>query len=125
MQDGFLSVDMENLECHILDGPESHGSRRIVKVWVDLPGEGGNWRIGWKVRRKEASELRCLTVKDIFKVLNNTVEEIREDHSIKSRRASKEAFGEVGWCMEKRLPKQVFAHGREMDIRKVDQVKDG
>jgi hypothetical protein len=49
---------------------------------VDCPGDGGNGRMGWNVRRNEASAFRCLTVKDIFDLLYNTVEEIREYHSI-------------------------------------------
>lgn len=48
------------------DAPDSHGSRRMVKAWGDCSAEGGRSRRGSKVRRKEASELRCLMVKDIF-----------------------------------------------------------
>jgi len=32
-QEGVLRVEMENLECHILEGPESHGSTSIVKLF--------------------------------------------------------------------------------------------
>jgi hypothetical protein len=39
--------------------------------------------MGSKVRRKEASELRCLTVKDIFKSLNDAVEKGCERHPLK------------------------------------------
>jgi hypothetical protein len=39
-----------------------------VKACEDWPGEGGKDEIGWKVRRKHASELRCLTVRDILVV---------------------------------------------------------
>ena len=34
------------------------------------------------MRRKEASVLRCLTVKDIFKTLDETIEEARKVHVI-------------------------------------------
>ena len=47
----------------------------------DSPGEGGNGTIGWKVRRKEESQLSCLTVKDIFKVWNDSIEKTVECHS--------------------------------------------
>jgi hypothetical protein len=71
---------MENLECHIFEEPDSQGSRRIVNSLVDCPGEGGKGRIGLKVSKKEASEFRCLTVKDIFELLDYSVEEVREGH---------------------------------------------
>ncbi len=61
---------MEKMEWNILDGPVSHGSRRMVKVFEDRPGVGGKGKMGWKVRRNEASALRCLTVNDIFAVLD-------------------------------------------------------
>lgn len=35
-----------------------------------------------KVRRKDASALRCLTVKDIFEALNEEIEELCETHSL-------------------------------------------
>ena len=55
----------------------------MVNVFASWPGEGGKaWR-GWKVRRNEASEFRCLTVKDIVnEVLDETIEEIGEAHSL-------------------------------------------
>jgi len=71
-------LEIENLVCHILDGPESQGSTRMVKGFSTLPGEGGKSRIGWKVRRKDASEFRCLTVKDMFEVLDDSIKDIRE-----------------------------------------------
>ena len=46
MQAGCLCRDMENLECHILDVPEIHGSSRIVKLFVEWDGDGGKGRIG-------------------------------------------------------------------------------
>lgn len=67
MHDGVLRWDIENLEWNILDGPDNHGSRRIVKVFDGRPGEGGKGEIGSKVRENEASLFKCLTVKDIFK----------------------------------------------------------
>jgi hypothetical protein len=33
------------------------------------------------VRRNDASVLRCFTVNDIFEVLNETIDEVREGHS--------------------------------------------
>jgi hypothetical protein len=51
----------------------------MVKELLVVPGEGGKSRIGWNVRRKDASELRCLTVKDIFEVLDNSVKATREE----------------------------------------------
>jgi hypothetical protein len=60
---------MENLGCHILEGPDTQGSRRIVNGLFDCPGVGGKvFGIGSKVRRNEASEFRCLIVKDIFDI---------------------------------------------------------
>jgi len=66
-----------------------------VKAWEECPGEGGkDEEIGWKVRRKDASELRCLTVRDILSVcvfgrLNRlsrlVVYGIEEAESIESR----------------------------------------
>ena len=81
MHDGVLCVAIENFGCHILEGPESHGSIRIVTALVSSPGEGGNGRTGWKVRRKEASAFRCLTVKDIFGVSEQTVDQSRKHHA--------------------------------------------
>jgi hypothetical protein len=49
-----------------------------VKELSTLAGEGGKSRIGWNVRRKDASEFRCLTVKDIFEVLDDWIKDIRE-----------------------------------------------
>ncbi len=57
---------MENLEWKILDGPESHGSRRMVKVTGGSLAVGRSKRVGWNVRRKEVSEFRCFTVNDIL-----------------------------------------------------------
>ena len=65
MHDGSFCLDTENLGCHILEGPDSHGSRRMVNSFVGCPGEGGKGRMGRKVRRNEASELRCLIVNAI------------------------------------------------------------
>jgi len=66
MHGSCFFFEMENLGCHTLEVPESHGSRTIVKLWADCPGEGGKGRIGRKVSRNEASELRDLTVRDIL-----------------------------------------------------------
>ena len=38
-------------------------------------------RTGWKVRRKEQSALRFLTVKDIFEMLNDPVENAEKVHA--------------------------------------------
>jgi hypothetical protein len=46
----------------------------------DSPGEGGKGTIGWKVRRKEESQLRCLTVKDIFEVWDDSIEKTIKGH---------------------------------------------
>ncbi len=45
-------------------GPESHGSTRIEKTPA-LEADDGDWRRGAKVKRKEESPLRCLTVSDM------------------------------------------------------------
>ena len=82
MHGASFCVEIENLGCHIFEAPVSHGSNTIVKAFDDGPGEGGNGRIGSKVRRKEASAFRCLTVKDIFELLNDAVEEGCQRHSI-------------------------------------------
>lgn len=74
MQDGFLCVEMENLECQILEGPESQGSSNTVNGLTDSLGERGYVIMGAKERRKEASALRCLTVKDIFGTVNDAIE---------------------------------------------------
>lgn len=79
--DGTVWVEMLNFECHILEAPSNHGSMRTVKVSLGLCDEvgesrPGSSRWGWElvsgenVRRKEASALRCLTVKDIFKIID-------------------------------------------------------
>jgi hypothetical protein len=57
---------MENLGCHILEGPQSHGSRTMVNSFIDCAVERGKGRIGRKVRRNEASELRDLIVRAIM-----------------------------------------------------------
>ena len=44
--------------------------------------EGGKGSMGWKVRRKEASLLRCLTVKDIFKSFDEAVQYGGKGHGI-------------------------------------------
>ena len=68
MHDGCFCLEIENLECQTFEGPDSHGSSTMVNSFGGSPGVGGNGRIGRNVRRKEASELRCLTVKDMVKV---------------------------------------------------------
>lgn len=78
MQDGCFCLEMENLECHTLDGPESQGSSRIVNSLVGYPGEGGKGKMGRNVRRKEASVFKCLIVKailveDIFDRVDDTI----------------------------------------------------
>lgn len=75
MHGGSLCVEIENFGCHILEDPVSQGSSTMVKACGFSPGVGGNGRIGSKVRRNEASALRCLTVKDIFDSLNDAVDE--------------------------------------------------
>jgi len=81
MHEGSFCRDIENLGWYILDGPTIHGSRRIVKAFVGSSGEGEISRRGWNVRRKDASALRCLTVKDIFEVLDNSIEDAEETHA--------------------------------------------
>jgi hypothetical protein len=66
IQGSVFCFVIENLGWKMLEGPDSHGSRRMVKACEDRPGEGGKEEIGWKVRRKDASELRCLIVRDIL-----------------------------------------------------------
>lgn len=86
MHEGVLRCDIENLEWNILDGPDNHGSKRMVKESSGRPGEGGNGDMGANVRRNEASLFRCLTVKDIFKSRNQKVEKIGKAHSIETVR---------------------------------------
>ncbi len=81
MHDGSFWVEMENFGCHTVDVPRSHGSRTMVKAYGDRLVQKGDWRMGSKVRRKEASELRCLTVKDIFKSLDDAVENGGDRHA--------------------------------------------
>ena len=66
IQGSVFCFVIENLGWKTLEVPDNHGSRRMVKACEDLPGEGGKEEIGWKVRRKDASELRCLIVRDIL-----------------------------------------------------------
>lgn len=71
MQDGVVCFERRNLGCHIVVGPESHGSTSMEKVpgrgWYCGPGGiGGELSVGEKVRRKVVSPLRCLTVKDMM-----------------------------------------------------------
>jgi len=99
MQDACLCLDIENLGCHILDGPVIHGSRRMVKDLAGLFDDGGNGSMGVKVRRNEASELMCLTVKDIFEVLNDKIEEFVKGHgsSITGNGLGNTLFLEIVW----------------------------
>lgn len=69
IHDSALCLETENLECKNFEGPANHGSSTTVKVLGVWPSGGGKLRSGWKVRRNEASELRCLTVNDIFALL--------------------------------------------------------
>jgi hypothetical protein len=75
IQGGIFCLEMENLGCHIFDSPESQGSRRIVKELSDRSADGRKGSLGWKVRRKDASELRCLIVKDIFESLDDAIKQ--------------------------------------------------
>lgn len=59
----------------------------MVNSFVAWAGEGGKGRIGRKVRRNEASELRDLTVRDIlatieevFEVVDERIDEVRDTH---------------------------------------------
>lgn len=70
------------MECHIVEGPEIQGSRRMVNFRLEWPGVGGRCEIGSRVRRNEASELRCLTVRDILGVLLGMMKEIRKGHNM-------------------------------------------
>jgi len=36
-----LCLEIENMEWNIVEGPDSHGSRRMVKTWEGDPGDGG------------------------------------------------------------------------------------
>lgn len=72
---------MENLGCHILDGPPIHGSSKIVKGF-DCSGGDEESKMGWNDRRKEASPFRCLIVKDILKEYNDSIQETGEVHSL-------------------------------------------
>jgi len=42
--DGTTCVEMLNFECHIFDGPVSHGSMSIVKVFCWIGERGGEGR---------------------------------------------------------------------------------
>ena len=71
IDDWTVCLERRNLGCHMVLGPESHGSTSIVKVpggaWYRGPGGvGGHLSRGEKVRRKVVSPLRCLTVKDML-----------------------------------------------------------
>ena len=71
MQDGVVCFERRNFGCHIVVGPESHGSTSMEKVpggWWYWGG-GGVCRglsFGENVRRKVVSPLRCLTVNDML-----------------------------------------------------------
>ena len=69
MHEGMVCLESANLGCQILEGPESHGSRRIEKVpgvlWASA--DNGHGLTGEKVRRKVESPFRCLIVRDIVK----------------------------------------------------------
>lgn len=53
-----------------------------MKAFSDVgSGEGGKVWIGSKVRRKEASLLRCLIVKDIFESLDDAIEQFYKGHN--------------------------------------------
>ena len=67
-QDGFVCLEKRNFGCHIVLGPESHGSTRMEKVADDGGGDSKDLPLGRgeKVKRKEVSALRCLTVTDIL-----------------------------------------------------------
>lgn len=67
MHGGSVCLVEENREWNIFEGPTSQGSRTIVKALLAGVGvEGGEAEVGSKVRRKDVSELRCFTVKDIL-----------------------------------------------------------
>lgn len=65
IQGASFIFELEKKGWKMFEAPDSQGSMTIVNV-VDWPGVGGNGRIGWNVRRKEASAFRCLTVKDML-----------------------------------------------------------
>lgn len=65
MQGVSFIFELEKNGWNMFELPQSQGSMTTVNV-VDWPGVGGNGRIGWKVRWKEASAFRCLTVKDML-----------------------------------------------------------
>lgn len=67
MHGASFILELEKKGWKMFEAPDSQGSMIIVNV-VDWLGVGGKGRIGWNVRRKEASAFRCLTVKDILDV---------------------------------------------------------
>lgn len=80
-----------------MEGPEIHGSRRIVKELSCRPrppGDGGKGEMGEKVRRNDASLFRCLTVKDIFKSSYEKIEKICKTHSIQKGKGRVRPEGE-------------------------------
>ena len=68
MHDGTTCFESSHLGCHIIEGPESHGSTRIENVpgaWNRPGGESNSLSGGEKVMRKVVSALICLIPTDI------------------------------------------------------------
>ncbi len=67
MHGASLCLVVENFLWNMFEGPTNQGSSKMVYLlFAGLGDDGGNGEAGSKVRRKDVSELRCLTVKDIF-----------------------------------------------------------
>ncbi len=60
-----LCLAIENFECQIVEVPDNHGSIRTVNLFGEWPVDSPIWFKGSNIRRKEASLLRCLRVRDI------------------------------------------------------------
>lgn len=67
IHDGTVCFDSRNLGCHMVEGPESHGSMSTAKVPGSLPYrfDGTRCSVGEKVRRKVVSPFRCLILRDM------------------------------------------------------------
>lgn len=68
MHEGTVCLDNRNLGCHMVEGPESHGSMRTEKVPGGWPYrfEGSRCSAGEKVKRKVVSPFRCLILRDMM-----------------------------------------------------------
>lgn len=66
----MVCFDNENFACQIFEGPEIHGSRRMVKVPGTLASPSTDFGVpeGEKVRRKVLSPLRWSTFSDMVRM---------------------------------------------------------